>query len=128
FLRARPSDLRAGRVDQLLVQPIHHDFLVVRRIRSIQRGVRRRRCWRLPGQVVDQKQDARANGKPFHGRVFPPPENFSPAKTDSQTRGWSSVFTKTESSASLDQLANARRLPPPCSRLRTARKTSSSAR
>jgi len=65
---AIPLDPGAAGIDELILEPLHYDFLVVGGIRTVERSVCRRRLLSLAEQVADQKQYRAAKRKPFHSR------------------------------------------------------------
>src|SRR6202011_3007296 len=67
---AAPFDPRALRIEELVVEPFHYDFLVVGGIRAVESRICRRRLLPLAGQVADQKQYRGAKRKPFHRPPF----------------------------------------------------------
>src|SRR6267378_608538 len=78
---ALPLDPGAARVDELVVEPFHYDFLVVGGIRTIQRRVCRRGLLSLAEQITDQKQHRSAKRKPFHRPQFFTDALVSPAES-----------------------------------------------
>src|SRR5229473_80516 len=79
---AIPLDPSAADVDQLILEPFHHDFLVVGGIRTIERRVCRRRLLALAEKIADQKQYRGAKRKPFHRPLFFIGGLVSPAESD----------------------------------------------
>src|SRR6266571_7902963 len=63
---AVPFDTGAARIDELILEPFHYDFLVVGGIRTIERRVCRRRLLSLTEQIADHKQYRGPKRKPFH--------------------------------------------------------------